>query len=78
MDASVAKEPIQMRDPLPRRKPFLSALVPVPLCLCVTALVLSIFFRVVDLKPQVSETFFFSKQDPQLRADNQIHPSHVP
>ena len=37
-----------------------------------TALILSVFFRVVDLKPQVSETFFFSKNDPQLRADNQI------
>src|SRR5947207_4904124 len=72
MDASMAKKPFQMRDSLPRRKPFLLALVPILLCLGVTALVLSIFFRVVDLKPQVSETFFFSKQDPQLRADNQI------
>src|SRR5205085_6272793 len=34
--------------------------------------VMSILFRVVDLKPKVDENFFFSKQDPQLRADNQI------
>src|SRR5947207_5480633 len=72
MDASVAKRQFKTRTSLPRRKPFPFALVPVLLCLGVTALVLSIFIRVVDLKPKVSETFFFSKQDPQLRADNQI------
>src|SRR5258707_15280497 len=33
---------------------------------------MSVFLRVVDLKPQISETFFFSKTDPQLRVDNQI------
>ena len=42
------------------------------LCLGISALVLSMFFRVVDLKPKVSENFFFSKNDPQLRADNEI------
>ena len=47
--------------------------VPVLVCLGVTVLILSIFFRTVDLKPQVDETFFFSKQDPQLKADNEIH-----
>src|SRR5947208_5108464 len=72
MDASVAERQFKTRTSLPRRKPFPLALVPVLLCLGVTAFVLSIFFRVVDLKPKVSETFFFSKQDPQLRADNQI------
>jgi uncharacterized protein len=41
-------------------------------CIGITALVLSIFARVVDLKPQVSENFFFSKQDPQVQADNKI------
>ena len=45
---------------------------PVLVCLGITAVVMSILFRVVDLKPKVDENFFFSKQDPQLRADNQI------
>ena len=59
-------------DSLPRRKRFLFSLAPVLVCLGLTAIVLSIFFRVVDLKPQVNETFFFSKEDPQVRVDNQI------
>jgi predicted RND superfamily exporter protein len=41
-------------------------------CLAVTAFVTLIFFRSVDLKPQVGENFFFSKNDPQVRADNEI------
>lgn len=41
-------------------------------CLGITALIATVFLRLVDLKPQVDETFFFSKQDPQVRADNQI------
>lgn len=46
--------------------------VPALVCLGITALVVFAFFRVVDLKPQVSENFFFSRNDPQLRTDNQI------
>ncbi len=41
-------------------------------CLGVTALIVWVFLRVVDLKPQVEEQFFFSRQDPQVRADNEI------
>ncbi len=37
-----------------------------------TALIVWLFLRVVDLKPQVDEQFFFSKNDPQLKSDNQI------
>ena len=51
---------------------FVSSLLPVLACFGVTALVVSVFLRTVDLKPKVEETFFFSKSDPQLRADNQI------
>jgi uncharacterized protein len=47
-------------------------LAPILICLAVSAFVLLIFFRAVDLKPKVSENFFFSKTDPQLRADNEI------
>ena len=46
--------------------------VPVMVVLVVTAIVAVMFFRVVDLKPQVEENFFFSKQDPQVRADTEI------
>ncbi len=58
--------------PFPRRKNLLSLLAPVVVCLGVTALVLGIFLRVVDLKPQVEEQFFFSRHDPQLKSDNEI------
>ena len=51
---------------------FVSSHLPVLACFGVTALVVSVFLRTVDLKPKVEETFFFSKSDPQLRADNQI------
>ena len=44
---------------------------PVAMCLAVSGLILWLFFRTVDLKPQVDETFFFSKHDPQLKADNE-------
>jgi predicted RND superfamily exporter protein len=45
---------------------------PVFVCLAVTAIVALVFFRSVDLKPKVGESFFFSKNDPQVRADNEI------
>jgi predicted RND superfamily exporter protein len=41
-------------------------------CFGVTAVVVLVFFRSVDLKPKVDENFFFSKNDPQVRADNEI------
>lgn len=45
---------------------------PVVVCLSVTILIVVTFFRTVDLRPQVDESFFFSKHDPQLKADNDI------
>jgi predicted RND superfamily exporter protein len=45
---------------------------PVLGCLAVTGLVALVFLRSVDLKPKVGENFFFSKNDPQVRADNEI------
>jgi predicted RND superfamily exporter protein len=51
---------------------FLLRCVPVLVCLAVTTLVVLLFFHSVDLKPKVDENFFFSKKDPQVRADNQI------
>ena len=45
---------------------------PVVVVLLVTAIIGLLFFTVVDLKPQVEENFFFSKQDPQVRADTEI------
>lgn len=35
-------------------------------------MVVLVFLRSVDLKPKVNEDFFFSKSDPQVRADNEI------
>src|SRR5262249_16134394 len=55
-----------------RRGRFLFPPLRVLVCLGVTGLVVFAFLRVVDMKPKVDEQFFFSKQDPQLRADNQI------
>jgi hypothetical protein len=55
---------------MPKRFSFPAAAVLV--CLGISGLVLFVFLRMVDLKPKVSENFFFSKKDPQLRADNQI------
>jgi predicted RND superfamily exporter protein len=57
---------------VPHRTRSLLPSLAVIVCLGVTALVLSIFFRVVDLKPKVSENFFFSKKDAQLRSDTEI------
>jgi len=42
------------------------------MCFAVTGLVAVVFFRSVDLKPKVGENFFFSKNDPQVQADNEI------
>ncbi|HWC18705.1 MAG TPA: MMPL family transporter, partial [Terriglobales bacterium] len=66
-----------MKSPTPisskqKGRPALLTLLPVLVCLSVSALVISVFSRVVDLKPKVSENFFFSKSDRQLRADNEI------
>ena len=41
-------------------------------CLGVTAVIVLVFLRAVDLKPRVGENFFFSKNDPQVQADNEI------
>jgi predicted RND superfamily exporter protein len=38
----------------------------------ITAVVVMVFLHFVDLKPQVGENFFFSKNDPQVRSDNEI------
>jgi uncharacterized protein len=62
----------QVYNSSPRRKQWLTASLPVLVCLAVTAIVLLVFFRSVDLKPKVGENFFFSKKDPQVRADNEI------
>ena len=45
---------------------------PVLVCLGLTALIAWVFFHFVDLKPKVDETFFLSKEDRQLKADNEI------
>src|SRR5437870_5458633 len=42
------------------------------ICLGITAVLGLLLFRMVDLKPRVDELFFFSKNDPQVRVDNQI------
>ena len=51
---------------------MLRRLIPVLVCFGITAIVAIIFLHSVDLKPKVGENFFFSKNDPQVRADNQI------
>jgi predicted RND superfamily exporter protein len=45
---------------------------PVLVCFGITALVAMVFLHSVDLKPEVGENFFFSKNDPQVRSDNEI------
>ena len=45
---------------------------PVLACFGITAIVALVFLHSVDLKPQVGENFFFSKNDPQVHADNEI------
>jgi len=66
-----------MKKPIPitskqNRGRFVSLAVPILGCFGVTALVMFMFLRTVDLKPKVGENFFFSKDDPQVRADNEI------
>ena len=45
---------------------------PVLVCFGITAIVAMVFLHSVDLKPKVGENFFFSKNDPQVRSDNEI------
>ena len=45
---------------------------PVSVCFGITAIVAMVFLHSVDLKPEVGENFFFSKNDPQVRSDNEI------
>ena len=52
-----------------RRGSFPSAAL---ICLAATTVLAAIFVRVVDLKPKVSQTFFFSDSDPQVATDNAI------
>ena len=66
-----------MKKPTPissgqRRRRFPFLFLPILISLGVSALVMWAFFRGVDLKPKVSENFFFSRNDPQVHADNQI------
>ncbi|MBV9072828.1 MAG: MMPL family transporter [Acidobacteria bacterium] len=65
-------KPIRIDKASSTREPIWLRLLPVLVCLAVAALVALVFLRSVDLKPKVSENFFFSKNDPQVRADNQI------
>lgn len=64
--------PIRIDRPSPRRKRILLLCVPILVCFAITTVVALVFIRSVDLKPNVSENFFFSKNDPQVRADNEI------
>src|SRR5438874_4358253 len=64
--------PIRVGKPSSRWNRVLLLCVPILLCFAVSAVVALVFLRSVDLKPQVGEDFFFSKSDPQVRADNQI------
>lgn len=64
--------PIRIDRLSSRREHVLLRFLPVFVCLTVTALVTLVFVREVDLKPKVGENFFFSKDDPQVRADNEI------
>ena len=45
---------------------------PVLMCFGITAIVAMVFLHSVDLKPTVGENFFFAKNDPQVRSDNEI------
>jgi uncharacterized protein len=64
--------PIRIDKPSSRGERVLLRCVPVLGCLALTGIVLLLFFRSVDLKPKVGENFFFSKNDPQVRQDNEI------
>src|SRR5437588_11904070 len=46
----------------------LRSLAPVLMALGVTALMMMVLFRTVDLKPKFDDTFYFSNQDPDLQA----------
>ena len=54
------------------RTAMLVRFLPVLVCFGITALVAMVFLHSVDLKPKVGENFFFSKNDPQVRSDNEI------
>ena len=64
--------PIRRNTPTSRQEGFLPRVVPVLVCLALTALVVLVFLHSVELKPQVGENFFFAKNDPQVRQDNEI------
>lgn len=64
--------PIRPDKPSSRWKRVLRLGAPVLACLGVTAVVALVFLHSVDLKPKVGENFFFSKDDPQVREDNEI------
>jgi predicted RND superfamily exporter protein len=53
-------------------KPSLTSPWPIVAMLIVTAIIVLVFVSIVDLTPQVEQNFFFSKKDPQVRADNEI------
>ena len=53
-------------------KAMLLRFLPVLACFAITGIVALVFFHSVDLKPMVEENFFFSKNDPQVRSDNEI------
>src|SRR5579884_524236 len=66
-----------MKKPIPitskqNHAGLLSSVGPILACLGITALVMLVFLHTVDLKPKVGENFFFAKNDPQVRSDNEI------
>jgi len=64
--------PIRSDELSSRRKRVLLRWMPVLACSAITAIVAVVFLHSVDLKPKVGENFFFSKDDPQVRSDNEI------
>jgi predicted RND superfamily exporter protein len=64
--------PIRIDKASSRPKRVLLLCLPILVCLAISAFVALVFLRSVDLKPKVGENFFFSKNDPQVRADNEI------
>lgn len=63
--------PIRIDKPS-RPQGVLLRYVPMLVCLGITAIVALVFLHSVDLKPKVGENFFFSKNDPQVKADNEV------
>ena len=55
-----------------RVRAMLLRFLPVLVCFGITAIVATVFLHSVDLKPVVGENFFFAKNDPQVRSDNEI------